>query len=547
MNDTRQPNKSRFRGPSSTTSTNFTVDANVEFAQVAWDTQQSPTSTSDNSVFHSPDDTQGGGDSMTDSNNHQPKYKNVQMSSHPYYRGVQSKHAKVSNWSGFWTLINSFALTVALILQGSILNYLLISFNDGRAEWYFFFFGDFVILVIFMFSIAFAWRFYKRHRKNATITDSNTNDLADATTSIAVDHVRVGSGIFGFSFPKSMGMLPLVYICWIIYAFNLVLKMYVFYSLNIPDSMVKENYTAPKEVILITLALSVGVFLFWIEAHWNLGDEHQRHLSKPSVDDLISHTAFELFDSLTFLDLITPDDEEERLKDEINISFTMKMIVLTFATVNFILPTLGLYRMSRTHFGEKTYGMIRMIDEETGKPSTRGLGVSIIYHLLRILAVNVPYMVIRIVLTSRDSKKELSIFIVKNILGILVSVRNLIPEVKQWLRITKLKSKLRSQSANGRDSSDGRIRVKLDPSGRFDPVTQTWELTTILEGRRIQVDTSSSQNATLGNGQSQFATSTTTESTAENEDLDTGTTTSSPSITFSSSSATKTNSHETNA
>ena len=545
MTDTHQQNKSSsctFRGSFATnvtaTITTTTKRGNDSASELTI-TQAAPSSTSDSSNVHSPNDSQAG-DAILISNNHQSKYKNISlhpMDSHHHYHDLHSKHLKKSRWSGFWTLVNSFALMIALIIQGSLMNYYLIYFNQGRAEWYFLFFCDFVILVMFLFAITFAWRFYKGHRNNTTV---NTNELRDATTIITVDHVRFGSGIFGFSFPKPMGMLPLIYICWIAYALNITVKMYIMYSLRIPEAMVQEAFKAPKEIILITLAISVAVFLFWIEAHWNLGDERQRHLSKPSVDDLISHTAFELFDSLTFLDLVTPDDKEELENDDANISFAMKMIVLSFASVNFILPTLGLYRMSRTHFGEKTYGIIRVIDESTGKPSTRGLGVSITYHLLRIIAVNVPYMVIRIVLSTSNSKKELSIFIVKNILGILVSVRNLIPEIKEWLHINKFKSKLRSQMPKENGNSNGnRIRIKLDSNGKFDPINQTWELPTIFESKTINSNATTQHLHTQDFGTSTF----TNESSGDVGEMDTGTTTSSPSMTFSSS---PTKSSETN-
>lgn len=537
MSDTRQ-NKSRwaFRGPSESNGATaaITTVANNDCGNEKTINQPETAHNLPDS-FHLPDNKIQVNDSMSAPN--QTKYKNIssnQLDPNRYYHGVHPKHLKVSKWSGFWTLINSLALMAALLLQGSLLNYYLIYFNQGRAEWYFLFFTDFVILVVFMFSITFAWRFYQRQRKNITLTNtsgSNANGFLDVKTAITTDHIRFGSGIFRFSFPKPMGMLPLIYICWIFYATNLIVKMYIMYCMGIPDSMVRENFYAPKEVILITLAVSAAVFLFWIEAHWNLGDERQRHLSKPSVDDLISHTAFELFDSLTFLDLVTPDDMNELKHDTLYISHAMRIVVLSFASINFILPTLGLYRLSRTHFGEKTYGMIRIVNETTGKPSTRGLGVSITYHLLRLLAINIPYMVIRIFL-SHDSRKEMSIFIVKNVLGILVAIRNLIPEVKQWLRITKVKAKVRSEM-NGEDGDDDRIRIKIDPSGRFDPMSQAWELPTIFEAKQITSNRNATRNATsLEQTRNQFNTSTfSNESSVDDiEEIQTGTTNSSPSI-----------------
>lgn len=453
-----------------------------------------------------------------------------QASSNRYYHGVHPKHLKPSKWSGFWTLVNSIALLLTLLLQGSLLNYYLINFMAGRSEWYFLFLFDFVILVLFMFSIAFAWRFHQRNRKTIAVTDTdNSKGFLDLKTATTADHERYGSGIFRFSFPKALGMLPLIYICWIVYAFGLTVKIIFLYSLRIPEQMITENFYAPKETLLISLAGSVAVFLFWVEAHWNLGDERQRHLSKPSVDDLISHTTFEFFDSLTFLDLVTPDNAEEMKTDDQLISFTMKMIVVAFAAINFLLPTLGLYRLSRTHYGEKSYNIL-CVSERTGKPSTRGLGISIMYHLLRLVAVNIPYMVIRIILSSGEARKQLSIFVIKNILGILIAIRNLIPEIKMWLLISKFKSKVRadltSEGHNG--LSNGNLRFKVDPSGKFDPTNQAWELPTIFESKSID---SSSRNPNISHSSNQFNTRTlSNESSVDDiEEMDTATTTSSPS------------------
>ena len=389
-------------------------------------------------------------------------------------------------WTGLWTILNCLSLVFVLLVQGSLLNYCIINYNEGSAEWYFLFFADFLMLVVFMFSITFAWRFYRRQRRQRNVFPNEVSlahvaagDHHHGPTSTVVlgeDHShasqvteRVGAGIFRFSFPKPMGMLPLIYVCWIVYSFNLVVKLYMLYIMKIPDKMIINDFKDSKEFLLITLAASVAIFLFWVESHWFLGDAKQRKLSKAAVDDLIGHTTFEIFDSLIFLDLITPDDRSEMERDHRNISFPLQMTILFFASINFMLPTLGLYRLSRTHFGEKTNGMIKVINETTGKPSTRGLGISIIYHLLRLFAVNIPFLVIRVVV-SQDPKKELSIFIVKNALGIWVSLRNLIPEIKQWIRIGNYKKMARSRG-------EGHLRVKMDAAS-FDP-NKGWELPTL--------------------------------------------------------------------
>ena len=143
---------------------------------------------------------------------------------------------------------------------------------------------------------------------------------------------------------------------------------------KISDEMVINGFKDGKEFLLITLAASVAILLFWVDSHWFLGDAKQRRLSKATVDDLVGHTTSEIFDSLIFLDLITPGDRSEMERDYRNISFPLQMAILFYASVNFMFwYTLGLYRLSRSHFGEKTNGMIKVISESTGQPSTSKL------------------------------------------------------------------------------------------------------------------------------------------------------------------------------
>lgn len=163
------------------------------------------------------------------------------------------------------------------------------------------------------------------------------------------------------------------------------------------------------------------MFLLWVEAHRNLEDEQQRQLSKTCIDDLISHTVFEIFDSVIFLDIIIPENQDELDSDRMNFSYAFRMMVMALATLNFLMPSLGLYRLSRTHFGEK-YAKLRVVNENTGLPTTRGLDISIIHHMLRLFAINVPYLAIRIH-TAKYIGKDMSIFILKNILGIWVALR----------------------------------------------------------------------------------------------------------------------------
>jgi len=63
---------------------------------------------------------------------------------------------------------------------------------------------------------------------------------------------------------------------------------------------------------------------------------------------------------------------------------------------------------------------------------------------------------------------------VKNALGIWVSLRNLIPEVKQWLRVRRAKQQVRMRGSE--------LRVRIDPAAAtFDPSKGVWELPVIWD------------------------------------------------------------------
>lgn len=135
-------------------------------------------------------------------------------------------------WSGMWTIFDALGLIAILLIQGSVLNFYLISYNEGNSGWYFWFLIDFVILIAFIFSIAFAWHYYQRQRRERATLRSPFRHAEERTK-------RFGKGIFKFTFPKPMGMLPLIYVCWIGYSLALVVKIYLVIVFEIPEQMIK--------------------------------------------------------------------------------------------------------------------------------------------------------------------------------------------------------------------------------------------------------------------------------------------------------------------
>lgn len=379
-----------------------------------------------------------------------------------------------TQWKKGQGIIMILLLMLVLLVQGGFINYWIIFFNEGRSEWYFLFFADLVVVVTFVFSLSFAWRYYDRMRIEHAINPEIQHKIVHNIHRHDANGNRKPIRVLAFDFPQQMGMLPLIYVGWILYATILVAKIFIIFMLSIPQQMVKSGFRTPKEDLLLAYAASTLVFFFWVSAHWLMADDDHQQSSKGLVDDLVENTMFEIFDSLTFLDLITPDDEDEINVDDRLIGIEFRYTILVFAVVNFFIPVLGLFRLSRTRFGERISGVQQLYDELNGKLTTRGMIIAMIYHSCRLALVNVPFFVIRLFL-SQNPKKEYSIFIVKNILGIIIAFRNLISEFKQWYKIHQFKQEVRL----------GRIRPDPYPSKR-DQQTNAWQLPAMFDDGQQQ-------------------------------------------------------------
>lgn len=90
-----------------------------------------------------------------------------------------------------------------------------------------------------MFAITFAWRYYQRQRRENAVLRSPFRQPEIERSK------RTGKGFFKFSFPKPMGMLPLIYLCWICYAFVLVVKIYLIFGINVPEKMIAVRSCKP--------------------------------------------------------------------------------------------------------------------------------------------------------------------------------------------------------------------------------------------------------------------------------------------------------------
>lgn len=161
----------------------------------------------------------------------------------------------------------------------------------------------------------------------------------------------------------------------------------------------------------MALGCSAIVFLLWVEAHRNVEDPEQSNFC---LKELCATVVFEIFDAVTFLDLLVQVARGNRP------GLAFEMITIALVSSNLLLPSLGLYRLSQANFDY----------------SNSGYGLSLIQHLCKIFLVNIPYLCIRLD-TWTNGKAALSVFVIKNVLGIMVSLRLIVPELRTYWKSTK--------------------------------------------------------------------------------------------------------------
>lgn len=126
------------------------------------------------------------------------------------------------------------------------------------------------------------------------------------------------------------------------------------------------------------------------------------------ITDLCKKTGIEIFDSVEIISMLI---------DRNDMSPIWERIVFQLATLNFILPTLLLYQLNITNFGVKQ--------------STRGFRLNILHNILRIGAINIPFFIARYYTWTQTM--ETSVFIMKNLFYVVLSVRELYCDI--WLYI----------------------------------------------------------------------------------------------------------------
>lgn len=150
------------------------------------------------------------------------------------------------------------------------------------------------------------------------------------------------------------------------------------------------------------ISASTIIFILLVAAHHDANKDSQRGLA---IRSMVTNTSFELLDSVAFLSILIIKESN------LIVTYNFENFVISFACINFFLPTVALYQFSLSDFGQ------------IEKP----LDLNGVYHLCHMALVNIPYLAVRIYLWSGYGS-DISLFIMKNIFGILWHLKDIVPD-----------------------------------------------------------------------------------------------------------------------
>ncbi|XP_067132844.1 transmembrane protein 121B-like [Centruroides vittatus] len=289
-------------------------------------------------------------------------------------------------------IINLIFLLLVLVIQGSMINFCLILHNEGTAGWYFWFLADFLVLIGFMASGIISYKFYKR--KARLQQEGHPEDVVD---SMLTPSTR-------------FGILPLCYMVWLFYALLLTTKIILLFKMNIAQTL-DSTVTFSPQMLKVVIALSIIVFMLLVVIH-NNAKRHSHHYNY--FNDLIGSTSFEILDSVTFLSILFVNETK------LILPYSLENAILILSCVNFLLPTLALYMLSQSKFGI-----------HLSSPN-----LTFLYNFLHLALINLPYFAIRVHLWT-NFDRDVSLFLLKNVLLILIRSQNIVSGFQYWLKLWK--------------------------------------------------------------------------------------------------------------
>lgn len=302
------------------------------------------------------------------------------------------------NWRRVIHIIDAGLLLAVQVLQGSILNYYILKQYSDMVSPYFWFVGDFLCLFVLAGSLTMAYKYFNR------ITSDGTSD----GSSFKLSPARL---ISGYSIAK-FGVLPLSYLSWLFYSGILIGKVAIIFKSELRKALDPDDFFGPQ-LLQATIALAAVILLLLAESHnW----AKHRSARYQFVTSTCAHSGLAILDTVSLLTALLPrgasrsSEPPEYIVD----------IVLFFGLINLAMPALALYRLS-------------LSEPSVEKAQARLLlPFSVLHDLVHLIFVDIPFLGLRSYLWI-GYHQHASVFMIKNVLGILLAVRTIHPDISELI------------------------------------------------------------------------------------------------------------------
>lgn len=277
-----------------------------------------------------------------------------------------------------------------VLTQGSLLDYYIILHFPGTNTLYFFFLGDFLCIFTFAGTLTIAYRYLVEHHKEKKSTSQS--------------FIYSPKRFINYYSTSKFGVLPLIYISWLFYSLLLLAKIAVIFTSEIPGKLRAQDVAGPQ-LLKVTIALSGIIFLILVEGHnWaEPGSPRYQY-----VTSVCTKTGIEVLDTVSLLSIILPPDDDP---EALNTTFIG--VIIALAGFNFLLPTLILYKLSLSQSCTDRFP----------------LPLSVVHTLLHVYLIDMPFLGVRLFLWIKYHHNS-SIFIMKNVFGIIFAIRSIYPDIK---------------------------------------------------------------------------------------------------------------------
>ena len=195
------------------------------------------------------------------------------------------------------------------------------------------------------------------------------------------------------------GLLPFFWV-WAVYIFCALLPNIVVTFGFVVDDLEKEKFLGPN-VLKIVLCITPLLLILLVNTadYGDDNDDSAKELRRELVSKLSVQMAIDLFDAVEMLDIVLDEKEHNY---GITKGFGIAMTVV--ACLSFFLSP---FQMAETKFNE-------------GKPIKSRYKTTLIRNIAEMIAVNLVFLVVRLVVFFKYGKDE-SIFIAKNGIAIILS------------------------------------------------------------------------------------------------------------------------------